>query len=274
MNQPLEVSDLTILCCLLSKKVYLKKEEMTKVYEEVFKNQITEPKFYDRTAGLKDAQCYSTTKDGNLILGFRGTEGVEDWLANVLIWRERLKLKGVTESDSPMVHAGFYRQFHGLFGRFKKDLEEYFQSGKKRVICTGHSLGGALATIASLYLAFEYKDQYHDLQFECYTFGAPRISGANFAEKFKNTVKISQRFVNEGDIVPAVPRSFFFDFKHVEKGWYINKNGEFHDVNKGCSNQAANFLDMHKIDLYLKRLQDYIKNHESSQTPNPLNDAV
>ena len=60
---------------------------------------------------------------------------------------------------------------------------------------TGHSLGGALALIATKLVA-------PDVNGACYTFGAPRVGNYEYFRKIKTPV---YRVVNSADVVPRVP---------------------------------------------------------------------
>lgn len=63
-------------------------------------------------------------------------------------------------------------------------------------IC-GHSLGGALAVVATWALESRYNAA-------CYTYGAPRVGNSEFAERFKTPI---YRVVNGADPVPFIPPS-------------------------------------------------------------------
>ena len=60
---------------------------------------------------------------------------------------------------------------------------------------TGHSLGGALALLATKLIA-------RDINGACYTFGAPRIANYEYFDGVKTPV---YRIVNSADVVPRVP---------------------------------------------------------------------
>lgn len=126
-----------------------------------------------------------------LVLAFRGTEGkVEDWLtdANAI----------PKEIDGYRVHTGFYNAFHLV----KKDIQEAlelddcFENGKLLPLyITGHSLGGALAAMATKYIA-------PNVNGACYTFGGPRVANYKFFFPIKTPI---YRVVNSSDVVPRVP---------------------------------------------------------------------
>lgn len=136
---------------------------------------------------------------GYVVVAFRGTEQkISDWLTDA---------KAVPlEVGHTKVHTGFHE---ALF--MKKDsegksacdrVEEIIESSDAQidgkalpVFYTGHSLGGALALLASRKLA-------HDAHDACYTYGGPRVANYAYFEDFKSPV---YRVVNSSDIVPRVP---------------------------------------------------------------------
>ncbi len=98
-----------------------------------------------------------------------------------------------------------------------KTISEYFSSlnldTNVDVYVTGHSLGGALATIAAMDIA--EKDKLRTL-INLYTFASPRVGDNEFADKFNqftsgDNKKIKAfRFANSEDIVPKVPFPVWF----------------------------------------------------------------
>ena len=108
-----------------------------------------------------------------LVLAFRGTETkVSDWLTDA---RCVPTIKGKAK-----VHTGFLEAFvekKDAAGRTAKDVVEEildrpdakYEDGKPLpLFITGHSLGGALALLATKLVAPNVNDA-------CYTFGAPRV---------------------------------------------------------------------------------------------------
>ena len=86
----------------------------------------------------------------------------------------------------------------------------------KHVIFSGHSLGGALATIA----AVQFAKQYPDIVVSCVTFGSPRVGNTTFVSMFDQCCTGSYRFVNEDDPVPMGPTPI--RFRHVKGGRWID----------------------------------------------------
>ncbi|GLC58164.1 hypothetical protein PLESTB_001325800 [Pleodorina starrii] len=97
-----------------------------------------------------------------------------------------------------------------------------------RVIFTGHSLGGAMATLAAYDLAARKTDGFFSGDVQLYTFGSPRVGNQAFMEAFNNMVPNAWRFTNTDDIVPRVPYSWRFDgarttYYHVGAHWDLEK---------------------------------------------------
>lgn len=127
------------------------------------------------------------------ILVFRGTEQhPRDYLTDLEIGK--LSLSG----DKKEIHEGFEEALNSVWGKISVELS--------RLTCpvfyTGHSLGGALATLAAARIAPK----------ALYTFGSPRVGNAAFAAPLDNLPHY--RVVDDQDIVPTVPPEAL-GFRHV-----------------------------------------------------------
>lgn len=69
--------------------------------------------------------------------------------------------------------------------------------GCERVVCIGHSLGGAVATIIALILKYEYKWD----NTKAFTFGTPGVLSQNLIEKSKS---VCTTFVRSKDPIPRI----------------------------------------------------------------------
>jgi triacylglycerol lipase len=86
---------------------------------------------------------------------------------------------------------------------------------EKKIYVCGHSLGGAMATIAASRMEMSYK-------IKClYTFGSPRVGNRTW---LKNCKFEHYRFVNNNDLVTRVPPAFML-YKHHGTLVYINHYG-------------------------------------------------
>ncbi|PNW87796.1 hypothetical protein CHLRE_01g002400v5 [Chlamydomonas reinhardtii] len=111
-----------------------------------------------------------------------------------------------------MVHKGFLDAYDSVRRTCFRLLDDITGSGEKaggrpwRVLVTGHSLGGALATLAAYELAERRTPARSIQRISLYSYGAPRVGNKAFAEVFDRLVPDTWRITNANDIVPSVPR--------------------------------------------------------------------
>ncbi len=141
-----------------------------------------------------DTQAFLVANDKYkyAVLAFRGTEVTK---------KEEIKTDAKAIRVSTIegrVHEGFWGSYQSIekdvVARLTEKLKDY------PLYITGHSLGAALATVAthSLELDPRFKNQIA----ACYTFGSPRVGDLNYDETFKSPI---YRVVNTTDIVTVVP---------------------------------------------------------------------
>jgi len=137
------------------------------------------------------SQAILVSYDNNIVLSFRGTEptSIKDIKADA-------KAK-ITHCDSKegRIHSGFKEAYKLLEKQIENELRlpEY---GDKVLYITGHSLGGALATIAAKRLIHKGGIA------ACYTFGSPRVGD----EKWISNIHVPlYRLVNAADSVTMLP---------------------------------------------------------------------
>jgi predicted lipase len=147
--------------------------------------------FWSFHNGLTDGWAYIARSRDLIILSFRGTKSVQNWATNFHV--ALIHPDGTAEDLR--VHDGFYRAFKTLSDG-KDGLDEKIAEikdntgGKIPIYITGHSLGGALAQIASAVFG-------DDQVAACYTFGSPRVGNSYF----DLWVKVpSYRLLNHADI--------------------------------------------------------------------------
>jgi hypothetical protein len=158
-------------------------------------------------SNIINAAIVGTTADA-VILAFRGTLPLQtndwdDFWDSVLDWLDDAdaKLVPVAYTDG-QVHKGFAEAVDSLWPKVMPSLREHLKSGLPLVV-TGHSKGGALASLAAIRL----------LRAEgiaptaVYTFASPRTGDAPFANFYNSMIMSDWRFENTDDIVPHLPPS-------------------------------------------------------------------
>jgi predicted GTPase len=98
------------------------------------------------------------------------------------------------------IHLGFALLMEKILPKTQSLIEEL----KPHKIClTGHSLGGALATLAA------YRLKRQNFPISCvYTFGAPRVGDSAFASRYEDCKIPHFRIENKNDIVPHLPPDY------------------------------------------------------------------
>jgi triacylglycerol lipase len=135
---------------------------------------------------------YVTANEKHVVLAFRGTTQAMNWVTNLnAVMRHEGRL-------GARVHQGFARAIDAVWNDLFALLRQLWVNGQTFWI-TGHSLGGALATLTARWLSAAWKP------YGVYTFGQPRVGDADFAEGYTEN---HHRFVNNRDIVPTVPPRF------------------------------------------------------------------
>ncbi len=165
----------------------------------------------------------------DLAVSFRGTDGLRDVVTDILAVRFPWRYSDGTRSTGD-AHLGFAAAYDVVSDQVLNVLRAHQspETPGARVFFTGHSLGGALATLASLDLVDELMDFGYDRrEVLTYTFGAPRSMTENLADEHAQRVPNSFAFANPRDFVSHVPTpvdSTGDPFSHVHN--MIVLNGE------------------------------------------------
>lgn len=145
---------------------------------------------------------YAYDKDNKkLYISFRGTECKFKDIIFDLLFKKLYIFKGVK------VHSGFLLTYLSIR---QKLLSLIIDSDIEKIVVTGHSMGGALATLC----AFDMKNKFENKSVECFTFGSPRVGNRNFSKEYNKMNIYSFRVVNGSDVVENLPYSFL-GYKHV-----------------------------------------------------------
>ncbi len=202
----------------------------------------------------------SSLHKNDIVFAFRGTKTLADGLTNATA-----NSKGTQTGE--LVHNGFQSTFNSMIPDLKLFLKNNTSSGFGNIHCVGHSLGGALATLAANWLKVSSDV---NAKVRLYTFGAPRVGGKSFSLNASNRVDTIYRCVNGADPVPKVP---VWPFYHApfngseylasrQQGFSPSCHGvteyvkltNFHQWDKIYSQKSANVLERVVLN-YNNRLQ-------------------
>jgi len=153
--------------------------------------------YSEKTYDIKGAQVLVVEDDDYVVIAFRGTEDADDVITDLRATPWYSREIGV------WCHAGFLKSLRHL----TRPLKGHIKHGK-RVVLTGHSLGGAMAQIYAAYLVKR------GFLPELTTFGAPRAGMAGLC-KLSSQCE-GQRYARDGDSVTEVPVyiPFLFPYEH------------------------------------------------------------
>ncbi|KAJ7879387.1 Alpha/Beta hydrolase protein, partial [Mycena leptocephala] len=150
-------------------------------------------------------------KRGEIAVSFRGTFNLKDAVTDARAWLTPFDLPGIAKDPKIRVHKGFLLPYKDVSDDVRTIVKNELKSFPTyRIVVTGHSLGGAIASIAALSLKTEFP--HTTLQLD--TFGQPRVGTKNFARHVENTIGVENIFraVHNLDGVPMVPRIAYEHF--------------------------------------------------------------
>ncbi|KAJ9060183.1 hypothetical protein DSO57_1033578 [Entomophthora muscae] len=189
-----------------------------------------------------------------IILAFRGTHSNTNWVENVVFSQTSIN---VTPQAS--VHTGFKNIADAMAPEFIHILKRLLAKWHYKdydVVVTGHSLGGAVAQIASIQVHRDLKIGWERVK--VITFGQPRVGNLDFARWFNQQPVMYTRVVNENDLVPHVP-PIFTGYMHTHLERYIEKGksricntDSMEDSTCSASRLSTLTSDAHNDAWYLK----------------------
>ncbi len=155
--------------------------------------------FFDRD----HTQAYAIETSTETVVAFRGTQvfadpSLTDMLSNLWVGRRPW--------DLGHVHRGYREALLNIAQELKRSL----YSRRRPLYFTGHSMGGALAALASTLAPGPSAT---------YSFGAPRVGDGAFARSLTNLVRV----VHGADIAPRYPLPF--GYRHGGQVWHLSGAG-------------------------------------------------
>mgnify|MGYP000582659491 CR=1 FL=1 len=161
------------------------------------------------------------------LVTFRGSASGSDWKQNLKTHQVRYEGSDIASMEAaakmdvpenfPAVHAGFNEYTMAMMktsvldanGNFRSVFKTAMEDSNTFLVITGHSLGGAAATLLGERLVSMGmpKDR-----FVVITFGAPAVGNAAFAETYGDKIRLL-RISNRKDPIPGSLQTFFGGYK-------------------------------------------------------------
>ena len=140
--------------------------------------------------------------DNDLFVVFRGTQNRDNLFTDLNIHSTSIPLT----NNNGQFHTGFVKAYDSIENKLTKTVGSYIN--KQNIIFTGHSLGGALAALATIDFTRRLEGYYQTYQIGLITFGSPRITDKQGSQYFTdllvnphNPLRFNIRYCNGLDPV-------------------------------------------------------------------------
>ena len=158
-----------------------------------------------------DTNGFIASNDHSVVVAFRGTN-IKSWknlFTDIWFFRRR-----IVPHKEALAHGGFVAAFNSVYESIANILQDSL--GKKKLFITGHSLGGALASLLVYRLTLEHSVA----QPTMYVYGCPPVGDISFSKYFdgrpSNTITIENDPVSSGALILLGPWAGLYKPLHVE----------------------------------------------------------
>ncbi|KAJ2994189.1 hypothetical protein HDV02_001768 [Globomyces sp. JEL0801] len=158
-----------------------------------------------------------------IIVSFRGSSSTQNWINNIQIGTSTVNDWGIvtpaflSENNrafpgNAKVHSGFEKTYLSI----RTEIQQATQSlavkyPNYKIVFTGHSLGGSLATLAAADFVENFGGSFAD-RISLYTYGQPRVGNREWANYIQSTPFASRmyRVQRRGDLGKFSSNLIFF----------------------------------------------------------------
>jgi hypothetical protein len=159
--------------------------------------------------------CYfgKYNNSNQYVLAFEGSQDNKDLIIDLQI----AQLVPYKHYPDAKVHSGFWKSYLAVSNKIYKVLISH---KVKDLFITGHSLGGALATIASLDIVEELGIK----NVSMVSLGAPRVGNAEYAGLYSSMLNNYYRLTHASDTVVHLPY-MYLNYRHIPHEIFYPKRG-------------------------------------------------
>ena len=209
----------------------------------------------------------SSTQSDTYLIAFRGTSSVYDMVLDLESGRKASFYPYTGSSNFPSdieIGDGFYKIYSTKNQTMPASMQQQIfeainnlPTPANQILITGHSLGGALASVFTLDLAVSLPKA----AITSITFASPRVGTSNWQTIYDETYHLQDKTIrvrNSYDLVPKVPPAEWpFDFKDI---------GEIFPVSFGVKGYHIDFPEIVLAWHSLKNYQ-YVLNKALGNSP-------
>lgn len=220
-----------------------------------------------------DTQGYIAHNDENIVVAFRCTTSVKDWITNLTFstseWNVEKDMKGeksgilgtidnlcCNESYKPKVHTGFYKNFLNVVPLLKKHVVPLLERNARprKLYIVGHSLGAGIAAMTGCYFLLNHDWVASQHRLVNIMVGSPRPCHESMAKIVDEKLALLRpldaavmcNVTLNDDIVPTVPPAWF-EYSHIGTKVFITEDGDVL-INPNLNNeQILDVNEVHKI---------------------------
>lgn len=204
---------------------------------------------------LKNDSGFILYDDSTIYITFKGSQNYLD-LLNGLTAKD-IKIYNFSEAK---VHKGFGELFLDMRNDINLEIKNILDTNKiNKILFAGHSKGGCLSTIASVYYSYKLKN----INISNHTFGMPSIGDDMFFRLAKQYIYENFNMFNDKDIVPYISLNKNFKHIHTNLILYDDKFEINNDIRLKYSlvdillygiKERDNIIHNHSCDKYIKNL--------------------
>lgn len=241
--------------------------------------------FYDKET---DTRALVAASGDRIVVAFKGTSSTQNLftdikvlyrsLSSIISWKESEQGLGFVDDTrgadvipgklfkKSKVHAGFADAYNSIREDLMATISRLVEAGRRPIYFTGHSLGGALATLCSLDVGLTL--DMLSTRIVVTTFGSPRVGNKAFQEVYDEVIRMNWRVVAGGDIISRLPK---IGYHHVGKKVILTAGGElFIDPNAldmlFWNSQPASLVH-HRKSCYLLALKMWCDSRDNGYIP-------
>ncbi len=164
---------------------------MIKVADASYELKYLDKKLWDIVKLVKISSCdchalvVAHKRENIMVVSIRGTYSWSNVLADLKIWR-------VTYPPCPKdcgVHNGFFHYYNNIKAKLDETVDAVSRNSAPglKIVVTGHSLGGAVATLYAAHILQRWHKYKGNVQLV--TYGSPRVGNKAFVKYINNLLE-------------------------------------------------------------------------------------